>query len=95
MAAKGDRAPCAIMETHRIGGLETNDPIRVSFKSNFPGEPTGKDNPELRTPHPGPGHDQSVLTGITRIDSMTGGKAALRKDENLGDTLHRWKLKEL
>jgi arylsulfatase A-like enzyme len=36
--------------------------------------------------HPSHGHDQSILNGISRIGYMTGGKAALWKDENLGDT---------
>lgn len=86
MAATGDRVPCAFVENHRIVGLDTNDPIRVSYQTNFPGEPTGKDNPELLTMHPSHGHDQSILNGISRIGYMTGGKAALWKDEDLGDT---------
>ncbi len=86
MAATGDRVPCAFVENHRLVGLATNDPIRVSYQTNFPGEPTGKDNPEKLTMHPSHGHDQSILNGISRIGYMTGGKAALWKDENLGDT---------
>ncbi len=86
MAATGDRVPCAFVENHRLTGLATNDPIRVSYQTNFPGEPTGKDNPELLTMHPSHGHDQSILNGISRIGYMTGGKAALWQDENLGDT---------
>lgn len=86
MAATGDRVPCAFVENHRIVGLDRNDPIRVSYKTNFPGEPTGKDNPELLTMHPSHGHDQSILNGIARIGYMKGGKAALWKDEDVGDT---------
>ncbi len=86
MAATGDRVPCAFVENRRVVGLDTNDPIRVSYQTNFPGEPTGKANPELLTMHPSHGHDQSILNGISRIGYMTGGKAALWKDENLGDT---------
>ena len=85
MAATGDRVPCAFVESHRLVGLDTNDPIRVSYQTNFPGEPTGKNNPELLTMHPSHGHDQSILNGISRIGYMTGGKSALWKDENLGD----------
>jgi hypothetical protein len=36
--------------------------------------------------HPSHGHDRSILNGISRIGYMTGGKAALWKDEILGDT---------
>jgi arylsulfatase A-like enzyme len=86
MAATGDRVPCAFVENHRVVGLDTNDPIRVSYQTNFPGEPTGKANPELLTMHPSHGHDQSILNGISRIGYMTGGKAALWKDEHLGNT---------
>ncbi len=85
MAATGDRVPCAFVENGRLVGLDPKDPIRVSYETNFPGEPTGKANPELLTMHPSHGHDQSILNGISRIGYMTGGKAALWKDENLGD----------
>lgn len=86
MAATGDRVPCAFVENYRIVGLDTNDPIRVSYKTNFPGEPTGKDNPELLTMHPSHGHDQFILNGISRIGYMTGGKATLWKDKDMCDT---------
>ncbi len=86
MAATGDRVPCAFVENHRLVGLDANDPIRVSYQTNFPGEPTGKANPELLTMHPSHGHDQSILNGIPRIGYMSGGKAALWRDEHLGDT---------
>ena len=49
MAATGDRVPCVYMENQRAVGLDPKDPIEVSYTKNFPGEPTGKDNPELLT----------------------------------------------
>ncbi len=44
MAATGDRVPCVFMENQRVVNLNPNDPIHVSYKENFEGEPTGKDN---------------------------------------------------
>jgi arylsulfatase A-like enzyme len=85
MAATGDRVPCVYVENHRVVGLDLNDPIRVSYRQPFPGEPTGKNNPELLKIHPSHGHDQAIVNGISRIGHMTGGKAALWKDEDLSD----------
>jgi len=35
--------------------------------------------------HPSHGHDQTIVNGISRIGYMTGGKAALWKDEDMAD----------
>jgi hypothetical protein len=86
MAATGDRVPCVFVENRRVVGLDPNDPIQVSYSKPFPGEPTGKQNPELLKMHPSHGHDQAIVNGISRIGHMTGGKAALWKDEDLPDT---------
>ncbi len=37
--------------------------------------------------HPSFGHDQTIINGIPRIGYMTGGKAALWKDEEIAETL--------
>lgn len=90
MAATADRTPCVFMENQLAVGLDPNDPIEVSYTQNFPGEPTGKDNPELLTklkPSPNHGHDQSIVNGISRIGYMRGGKAALWEDENIADSI--------
>jgi arylsulfatase A-like enzyme len=85
MAATGDRVPCVYLENHRVFRLDPADPIRVSYKEPFPGEPTGKANPELLKMHPSHGHDMAIVNGISRIGYMTGGKAALWKDEEMAD----------
>ena len=85
MAATGDRVPCVYLENRRVVGLDPVDPIRVSYKEPFPGEPTGKKNPELLKMHPSHGHDMAIVNGISRIGYMTGGKAALWKDEEMAD----------
>ncbi len=90
MAATADRTPCVFMENQLAVGLDPNDPIEVSYTHNFPGEPTGKDNPELLTklkPSPNHGHNQSIINGISRIGYMRGGKSALWEDENIADSI--------
>lgn len=86
MAATGDRVPCVFVKDHQIAGLDPADPIQVSYKQPFPGEPTGKANPELLKMHPSHGHDMALINGISRIGYMKGGKAALWKDEDMADT---------
>ncbi|MCX6849910.1 MAG: arylsulfatase [Verrucomicrobia bacterium] len=86
MAATGDRVPCVFVKDHQIVGLDPADPIQVSYKQPFPGEPTGKANPELLKMHPSHGHDMALINGISRIGYMKGGKAALWKDEEMADT---------
>ena len=86
MAATGDRVPCVFVKDHQIVGLDPADPIQVSYKQPFPGEPTGKANPELLKMHPSHGHDMALINGISRIGYMMGGKAALWKDEDMADT---------
>lgn len=87
MAATADRTPCIYMENGKGVGLDPNDPVFVSYKENFPGEPTGKDNPELLRLHPSHGHDQSIVNGISRIGYMKGGKSALWRDEDIADSI--------
>lgn len=86
MAATGDRVPCVYVRDHRVVGLDPTDPIEVSYKVSFSGEPTGKANPELLKMHPSHGHDMSIVNGISRIGYMKGGKSALWKDEDMADT---------
>jgi arylsulfatase A-like enzyme len=88
MAATGDRVPCVYVEGHQVVGLDAADPIRVSYKQPFLGEPTGLTNPELLTMKPSHGHNQALINGISRIGYMTGGKSALWKDEEMGDVFN-------
>ena len=80
MAATGDRVPCVFVENQRVVNLNPSDPIQVSYKTPFPGEPLGKDHPELLTklkPSLNHGHDHAIVNGISRIGYMKGGKSAL------------------
>lgn len=85
LAATQDRVPTVYIENTRVVGLEPNDPIRVSYKQNFQGEPTGKDNPELLKMKWHHGHDQSIVNGISRIGYMKGGAKAKWNDEEMAD----------
>ncbi len=87
MAATGDRTPCVFMENGKVLNLDPNDPIQVSYTNNCPGEPTGKDNPELLRVHPSHTHNQSIVNGISRFGYMKGGKSALWVDENIADSI--------
>ena len=90
MAATGDRVPCVWMENQQVLNYGPSAPIEVSYTKPFPGEPTGKNNPELLTnlkPSPNHGHNQAIVNGISRIGYMKGGGKALWKDEDIADTI--------
>lgn len=83
MAATNDRVPSVYVKNGRVVNLDPDDPIEVSYRRNFPGEPTGKDHPELLTMHPSVGHAGSIVNGVPRIGFMKGGKAALWNDATM------------
>lgn len=91
MAATNDRVPCVYFSDGKVVGLDPADPIFVSYKKNFDGEPTGKANPEMLKMHPSKnhGHDGSIVNGISRIGFMKGGSAARWVDESMSETLSR------
>lgn len=86
MAATQDRVPTVYIENGEVVGLEADDPIAVSYQANFPGEPTGKENPELLKMKWHHGHNSSIVNGIPRIGFMKGGEKAKWVDENMADT---------
>ncbi len=85
MAATGDRVPTVYIENRRVVGLDSRDPISVSYQRKIGDRPTGRENPDLLTMHPSHGHDMTIVNGISRIGWMTGGTAALWKDEDMAD----------
>lgn len=88
MAATSDRVPCVFIEQGFVANYDPTDSIFVSYRKNFEGEPTGRDNPELlynmKHSH---GHDMSIVNGIGRIGYMKGGGKARWKDENIADSI--------
>ena len=90
MAATADRVPCVFIEQGKVENYDPSAPISVSYKQNFEGEPTGRDNPELLTKlkaSPNHGHDHSIVNGIGRIGYMKGGGKALWRDEDIADSI--------
>ncbi|GAA4237662.1 sulfatase-like hydrolase/transferase [Postechiella marina] len=85
LAATQDRTPTVYIKNGRVDGLDPKDPIFVSYKKNFEGEPTGKDNPELTTMKWHHGHNNSIVNGIPRIGYMKGGEAAKWSDVDMAD----------
>lgn len=84
-AATNDRVPCVFLENGKVVGLEPNDPLYVDYRNNFPGEPTGKENPELLRMHPSVGHAGSIVNGVPRIGFQKGGKSAQWRDEDMAE----------
>lgn len=90
LAATGDRVPCVYLQNGNVVGLDPADPIYVSYKTPFEGEPLGSTHPKLLKPHArsnGPQHNCAVIDGIPRIGYMKGGKAALWKDQDMADRI--------
>ncbi|WP_373524619.1 arylsulfatase [Aquiflexum sp.] len=85
MAATQDRVPTVYIEDGHVVGLEADDPILVDYESNFEGEPTGKDNPEMLKMMWHHGHNNSIVNGIPRIGFMKGGENAKWIDEDMAD----------
>lgn len=86
MAATQDRVPTVYIENGMVVGLDPNDPIEISYEENFPGEPTGMDQPELLKLKWDHGHYNSIVNGISRIGYMKGGEQARWVDEDMADT---------
>ncbi|WP_373227554.1 sulfatase family protein [Parabacteroides merdae] len=84
-AATNDRVPCIFIENGKGVGVQKDDPLYVSYQTNFEGEPTGKDNPELLRMHPSVGHSGAIVNGVPRIGFQKGGKAAQWKDEDMAE----------
>ncbi|MGB5436522.1 MAG: arylsulfatase [Maribacter sp.] len=85
LAATQDRVPTVYIQNGAVVNLEPNDPIEVDYDKNFPGEPTGLENPELLKMKWHHGHNNSIVNGIPRIGFMKGGEAAKWVDEDMAD----------
>ena len=85
--ATGDRVPCVFLENQYVVGLDSSDPIEVSYGSKIDGYPTGVNSPHLLKQHTDPQHLGSVINGISRIGYMKGGEQALWVDEDFPEIL--------
>lgn len=85
IAATNDRVPTVYVENGLVVGLDSNDPIYVSYEKNFDGEPTAIDNPEMLKMKWSHGHNNSIVNGIPRIGYIKGGNDARWVDEEMAD----------
>lgn len=87
MAATNDRVPCVYVKNRKVENLDENDPIEVTYdwENAFPGQPTGRNNPELLKMMYSHGHDCSIINGVSRIGHMKGGTNAIWDDEVMAD----------
>ncbi|QRM89504.1 sulfatase-like hydrolase/transferase [Lacinutrix sp. WUR7] len=85
LAATQDRVPTVYIDNGNVVGLDKNDPISVSYKENFEGEPTAVSNPEMVDMKWHHGHNNSIVNGIGRIGYMKGGEAAKWTDTDMAD----------
>ncbi|MFI3288097.1 MAG: arylsulfatase [Rikenellaceae bacterium] len=83
--ATNDRVPTIYMENDLTVGLDTSDPIVVSYTEKIGDEPTGAENPELLKLMHYQGHDGTIVNGIGRIGWMEGGSKARWIDENMSE----------
>ncbi len=91
MAATGDRVPCVYVEDGKVLNLDPADPILVNYQGKtYPGEKTATTHPELLKPWGRPSnkqHADTIIDGISRIGHMSGGSAALWKDQDIADDI--------
>ena len=85
MAATQDRVPTIYIDNGKVVNLDSKDPISVNYDKNFPGQPTGKENPELLSMKWHHGHNSSIVNGIPRIGYVSGGTSANWSDVDLAD----------
>ncbi|NBU76679.1 MAG: hypothetical protein EBS30_15925, partial [Planctomycetes bacterium] len=83
MAATGDRVPTVFIRDHKVVNLDPADPIHVSYKLQFPGEPDGKKDRASLKMDWSEGHNMAVVNGIGRIGFMKGGTKARWNDETM------------
>ena len=89
--ATGDRVPSRLRrEPHASSASIPPTRSRSATASRSATSRPGRTQPgaadEMQPSH---GHDQTIVNGISRIGYMTGGKAALWKDEDMADVFTR------
>jgi arylsulfatase A-like enzyme len=85
MAATQDRVPTVYIENGYVDGLDPSDPIQISYKRNYEGQATGKNNPELLSMMWHHGHNGTIVNGVPRIGFMKGGESAKWSDIDMAD----------
>ncbi|MBN2001248.1 arylsulfatase [candidate division KSB1 bacterium] len=85
--ATGDRVPCVYVENQEVVGLDSADPIEVSFAEPVGDDPTGVDFREKLKVGADRQHSDTIVNGISRIGYMKGGHAARWVDEDMADVI--------
>ena len=86
MAATADRVPSVYIKDGRIVNLDPSDPVQVDYEKPIGGEPTGLSNPELLKLQADTQHAGTIVSGVSRIGWMSGGRSAWFRDEDMADT---------
>lgn len=82
MPATGDRVPTVYLEDHHVVGLDSADPITISYQQKIGQRPTGTERPELLKQTADLQHSATIVNGISRIGWMQGGQKAEWVDED-------------
>ncbi|MDG2170125.1 MAG: arylsulfatase [Opitutales bacterium] len=85
IAATGDRVPSVYIEDGYIVDHDPNDPISVSYGDPVGNEPTGISHPHLLKVQADEQHSGTIVNGVSRIGTMTGGHKARFVDEDMAD----------
>jgi arylsulfatase A len=83
MPVTGDRVPTVYLENHDVVNLDPSDPIEVSYSDKVGNRPHGSERPDLVRYDADPQHNETIINGVARIGSMSGGEAALWDDEQI------------
>lgn len=84
----GDRVPTVYLENHDVVGLDLEDPIELSFSGKVGNRPHGSERPDLVRYGADPQHNETIINGVARIGSMSGGEEALWDDEKIPHVLN-------
>ncbi len=83
MPITGDRVPTVFLENHNVINLQKNDPINVSYSGKIGDRPHGYERPDLVRYAADEQHNGTIINGVPRIGSMSGGEKALWVDEEI------------
>lgn len=83
MPITGDRVPSVFLENHHVVNLDHEDPIEVNYSEKVGNRPHGDERPDLVRYEADEQHNDTIINGVPRIGSMSGGEEALWKDEDI------------
>lgn len=78
LPATGDRVPTVFLENHDVVNLVNSNPLNVSYKKDLGQIHATKENSRYESDEQ---HSQTLINGVGRIGSMTGGEEAYWTDE--------------